>query len=1026
MTVESRSVVVRLSAETAGFIRDMQKAGRSGTVSMAQLQQSSKKAGGGLDELGLSAGTMAAGIGLAVVKTTMDFDKGMSAVQAATHASADELGLLRDAAKEAGAETAFSATEAAGGIENLAKAGLSTADILDGGLSGALDLAAAGGMSVADAAEAAAGAMAQFKLDGDQATHVADLLAAGAGKAQGDVSDMVMALKQAGTVSAQTGLSLEETTGTLAALAEQSLLGSDAGTSFKTMLASLTPNSDKAAKAMAQYNIHAFDAQGNFVGMTELAGQLRAGLGDLTDEQRAMALETIFGSDAVRAAAIVYDNGAAGIQKWIDSTNDAGFAAETASIKLDNLSGDVEALGGALQSALIEQGEGSTSTLRLLTQALTETVNAASAADQGVSSFLDGIAPNMDDAAKSLLGGPVTLFTQAGKDIKSAFEGPTTTGGTNFQNFLDHASGGMLTAAKASGSLTEGLSSVKQQSSLTAKELEAQAKALQDARDAARGTAVQFFNLGDSLNDADKSLGQWIRDMSNQADALNNFTENAEKAANRGLRQGLIDALREAGPEGAMRMKQLANATRAELDDANASWAKGQKAIDRYVDATVKVPKDKSTTLTINSGDAERKLAAYKNSLEALRDRQLTITTVYKVVRSATDALPARAGGGQVFGPGTTTSDSIPALLSNREYVIKAAAVDHYGVGFFDRANAMRLAGGGTPDKDADKRREEERRRAEERRRREEERRQRRLDNQLTKALLASDLTDEDAQAAIEVADASRRLRSAKKADRPKGEINELRLALKQERTDRNELREQHRIEAKEKADAELQRLEEERLKADQERADAILDGQQRAWDTAADAVKAQVDAAQALVDNAKANMDRIGQAATSAFAGSFFTGGGQHGLWVGPGSGGAAGDWRSRAAASIAGLQERSGLITQLSGMGLSGAALEDLLGNQSNEGISALISAGEVGDYAALFAQRAALLGQVSTQAGMAGYGQEYAAASSQLVLTNQKLDLLNALIAKARPITVTETVSAAALAAEVARLQAAVGGF
>ena len=118
--------------------------------------------------------------------------------------------------------------------------------------------------------------MAQFKLDGDQAAHVADLLAAGAGKAQGDVSDMVLALKQAGTVSAQTGLSLEETVGALAALAEQSLLGSDAGTSFKTMLAALTPNSKKAAEAMEAYNIHAFDAQGNFVGMTALAGQLQA------------------------------------------------------------------------------------------------------------------------------------------------------------------------------------------------------------------------------------------------------------------------------------------------------------------------------------------------------------------------------------------------------------------------------------------------------------------------------------------------------------------------------------------------------------------------------------------------------------------------------------------------------------------------------------------------------------------------------------------------------------------------------
>lgn len=83
----------------------------------------------------------------------------------------------------------------------------------------------------------------------------------------------------------------------------------------------------------------------------------------------------------------------------------------------------------------------------------------------------------------------------------------------------------------------------------------------------------------------------------------------------------------------------------------------------------------------------------------AARDRTATITTINRVVRdydgTASGPLPKKASGGQIFGPGTTTSDSIPALLSNREYVIKAAAVDHYGADFFDRANAMRLASGG-------------------------------------------------------------------------------------------------------------------------------------------------------------------------------------------------------------------------------------------------------------------------------------------------------------------------------------------
>jgi TP901 family phage tail tape measure protein len=138
------------------------------------------------------------------------------------------------------------------GIEALAKAGVSTTDILGGGLTGALSLAAAGNQSVGDAAETAASAMTQFKLSGKDIPHIADLLAAGAGKAQGEVSDLAMALNQTGLVASQTGLSINETTAGLAAFASAGLIGSDAGTSFKTMLLRLTPTSGQGAGADGQ------------------------------------------------------------------------------------------------------------------------------------------------------------------------------------------------------------------------------------------------------------------------------------------------------------------------------------------------------------------------------------------------------------------------------------------------------------------------------------------------------------------------------------------------------------------------------------------------------------------------------------------------------------------------------------------------------------------------------------------------------------------------------------------------------
>ena len=346
---------------------------------LTALDRNGAKMRAGLDQVGRSAGGVGLALGAAfgaAVAAAANFDQAMSNVQAATHETADNMDALREAALEAGAATQYSATEAAGAIEELAKAGVSTQDILGGGLAGALDLAAAGGLEVADAAQIAATALTQFRLSGEDVPHVADLLAAGAGKAQGDVSDLSMALKQSGLVASQMGISIEETTGTLAAFASAGLLGSDAGTSFRTMLLRLANPTGEAKDLMEQLGIAAYDAQGNFVGIEALSGQLAVAFGGQSQAQRDAALATLFGSDAIRAANVLYNQGADGISDWTDKVNDQGYAAETASIKMDNLKGDLEELGGALETALIGAGSGSQGPFRKLVQGATDAVNA--------------------------------------------------------------------------------------------------------------------------------------------------------------------------------------------------------------------------------------------------------------------------------------------------------------------------------------------------------------------------------------------------------------------------------------------------------------------------------------------------------------------------------------------------------------------------------------------------------------------------------------------------------------------------
>ena len=374
-----RSVVIRLKGDVTDFISKMKAAGVSAKSALGgELDKVEGKRKQALTELGNTAGKVglvaAAGLGLAI-NAAANFDQAMSHVAATGEDARASIDDLRAAALKAGADTAFSATEAAAGIEALAKAGVSASDVLAGGLTGALDLAAAGTIDVQSAAEAAATAMTQFGLTGADVPHIADLLAAAAGKAQGEVSDMNYALAQSGLVANAVGLSIEETTGGLAAFASAGLLGSDAGTSFKTMLGALTPNSEKAATAMETLGINAYDAQGNFIGLAEFAGKLHDGLQDLTDEQRQSTLETIFGSDAVRAATVLYDQGEAGVRSWISAVDDQGFAADTAATKMDNLKGDLEQLRGSLETALIGTGEGAQGPLRGIVKSATEAVN---------------------------------------------------------------------------------------------------------------------------------------------------------------------------------------------------------------------------------------------------------------------------------------------------------------------------------------------------------------------------------------------------------------------------------------------------------------------------------------------------------------------------------------------------------------------------------------------------------------------------------------------------------------------------
>lgn len=386
MPALNKNITVRLRADASNFNASIKAAGANAQQLADGMEQSGRKTS--LLTTGLAAAGMAAGaLGVAAIKTASDFDASMSGVQSVTRASASEMDLLRQAAIDAGADTIYSASEAAAGITELGKAGLSTSDILSGGLNGALDLAASEGIDVAEAAELMATALTQFGLSGDRATDVADALAAGAGSASGSARDLGFALSQAGTMAHTYGISMEETVGALSAFASAGMIGSDAGTSLRSMLQHLGNPTDEAKTLMDELGISVYDNTGHFVSLANLAGQLQTQMGGLSEEERNAAMATIFGADAVRAATQLYNQGSAGVEKWTKTVSQSGYAADMASTRTDNLQGDLEQLSGSFETLLINLGEGGQGPLRSLVQTLDTLVDAFSSLPPEVQQF---------------------------------------------------------------------------------------------------------------------------------------------------------------------------------------------------------------------------------------------------------------------------------------------------------------------------------------------------------------------------------------------------------------------------------------------------------------------------------------------------------------------------------------------------------------------------------------------------------------------------------------------------------------
>ena len=351
----ANEVRVLVKADTKNAQQDIEKFGNSLGGGLASAAKIGTMAVAGI-------GVAAAG-GLAVsINAAANFEHAIDQVGAVANATNEEMKGLSDTALRIGKDTAFSATEAAGAMEMLAANGVSVADIMNGAADAAVALAAAGGTDLATAADTASTAMAVWGLEASDMADVVNRLAGAANVSRFGVEDMSAAIAMGGGAAKVSGVEFGDFASAIAAIAPNFSSGSDAGTSFKQFLAGLTPETTKAVEAFEKLGLTAedgsnrfFDANGNLKRMHEITQILNEATKDLSEEQKSMALTTIFGSDAMRAAA-----GIAQLTQeqfiTLDATMRETDAADVAAQRMGNFKGSMEALKGSIETIQIEIG----------------------------------------------------------------------------------------------------------------------------------------------------------------------------------------------------------------------------------------------------------------------------------------------------------------------------------------------------------------------------------------------------------------------------------------------------------------------------------------------------------------------------------------------------------------------------------------------------------------------------------------------------------------------------------------------
>ena len=332
------------------------------------------------------------GLVAASVKVTSTFDAGMSKVQAISGATAEELELLRDKAKQMGAQTKFSATESTEAFNYMAMAGWKAEDMLNG-IEGIMNLAAASGEDLATTSDIVTDALTAFGLSAEDSSHFADVLAMASSNANTNVAMMGETFKYVGPVAGALGFSVEDVSVAIGLMANSGIKGSQAGTALRNLFTRMAKPTKESAAAMKALGVSLTDSEGNMKDFNTIMLELREGFSGLTQAQKAQYASALAGQYGMSGLLAVVNSSDADFNKLTEAINNAdGASAEMAEVMMDNLPGALTLARSALEGLGIRIGEVVTPTITKVVQKFTEFIAWLSQASDGAVKFAIALA----------------------------------------------------------------------------------------------------------------------------------------------------------------------------------------------------------------------------------------------------------------------------------------------------------------------------------------------------------------------------------------------------------------------------------------------------------------------------------------------------------------------------------------------------------------------------------------------------------------------------------------------------------